>query len=286
VARKGPDVCTTWCVRVGTAKRGKEGTGCLHHLVRACGDRLAVPAVVTVVAAQGASGSGVGASFSTGASLQMRVCRVVRARARHACDACVHGRCPIPPAVIVARGCLYYGTGIANSPCSWCAGHMSPPRLPPGGRRHLLPGHLHHRRTVAGAGVRVVRARARHVCDSCASPAAYAPSRARRLCRADARSSGEGAARPPLCADEAGVGELVGPGASRLLAPLFVACGCLYSGTGIANSPCSWGAVLVEVSGPRSHRRRRHTACRRGNWKFARRARLAKRDSSVQHNTQ
>jgi hypothetical protein len=204
VARKGPDVCTTWCVRVGTAKRGKEGTGCLHHLVRACGDRLAVPAVMTVVAAQGASGSGVGASFSTGASLQMRVCRVVRARARHACDACVHGRCPIPPAVIVARGCLYYGTGIANSPCSWCAGHMSPPRLPPGGRRHLLPGHLPHRRTVAGAGVRVVRARARHVCDSCASPAAYAPSRARRLCRAHARSSVEGAARPPLCADEAG----------------------------------------------------------------------------------
>jgi hypothetical protein len=79
--------------------------------------------------------------------------------------------------------------------------------------------------------------------------------------------------------------ELVLPGASRLHAPLFVACGCLYSGTGIANSPCSWCAVLVEVSGPRPHRRRRQTACRRGNWKFARRARLAKRDSSVQRNT-
>jgi hypothetical protein len=48
---------------------------------------------------------------------------------------------------------------------------------------------------------RVVRARARHACDTFASPA---PSRARRLSRADARSSGEGAARPPLCADEAG----------------------------------------------------------------------------------
>jgi hypothetical protein len=30
---------------------------------------------------------------------------------------------------------------------------MSPPRLPPGDRRHLLPGHLPHGRTVAGAGV-------------------------------------------------------------------------------------------------------------------------------------
>jgi hypothetical protein len=51
---------------------------------------------------------------------------------------------------------------------------------------------------------RVVRARARHACDAFASPAADAPSRARRLSRADARSSGEGAARPPLCTDEAG----------------------------------------------------------------------------------
>jgi hypothetical protein len=117
---------------------------------------------------------------------------------------------PAPlPAVIVARGCLYLGTEIANSPCSWCAGNMSPPRLPPGGRRHLLPDHLPHGRTVAGAGVprcaghghggrvracRVVRARSRHACDVFASPAADAPSRARRLCRADARSSGEGAA--------------------------------------------------------------------------------------------
>jgi hypothetical protein len=40
----------------------------------------------------------------------------------------------------VARGCLCLGTEIANSPCSWCAGNMSPPRLPPGDRRHLLPG--------------------------------------------------------------------------------------------------------------------------------------------------
>jgi hypothetical protein len=51
---------------------------------------------------------------------------------------------------------------------------------------------------------RVVRARTRHACEAFASPAADAPSRARRLSHVDARSSGEGAARPPLCADEAG----------------------------------------------------------------------------------
>ena len=39
-------------------------------------------------------------------------------------------------AVIVARGCLYLGTEIADSPCSWCAGNMSTPV----DRRHLLPG--------------------------------------------------------------------------------------------------------------------------------------------------
>ena len=51
---------------------------------------------------------------------------------------------------------------------------------------------------------RVVRARTRHACEAFASPAADAPSRARRLSHVDARSTGEGAARPPLCADEAG----------------------------------------------------------------------------------
>ena len=60
-----------------------------------------------------------------------------------------YGNHPLP-AVIVARGCLCLGTEIANSPCSWCTGNMSPPRLPPGDRRHLLPGHLPHGRTVAG----------------------------------------------------------------------------------------------------------------------------------------
>jgi hypothetical protein len=41
----------------------------------------------------------------------------------------------------------------------------------------------------------VVRARARYACEAFASPAADAPSRARRLCRADARSNGEGATK-------------------------------------------------------------------------------------------
>ena len=36
-----------------------------------------------------------------------------------------YGNHPLP-AVIVARGCLCLGTEIANSPCSWCAGNMSP----------------------------------------------------------------------------------------------------------------------------------------------------------------
>jgi hypothetical protein len=68
----------------------------------------------------------------------------------------------------------------------------------------------------------VVCARVRHACDTFASPAADAPSRARCLSSA--------------------------------------ACGCPYSGTGITNLPCSWCAVLVEVSGPRSHQRRLQTA--------------------------
>ena len=58
-----------------------------------------------------------------------------------------------PGACVWGQLCMYVCTGIANSPCSWCAGNMCPPRLPPGDRRHLLPGHLLHGCTVAGAGV-------------------------------------------------------------------------------------------------------------------------------------
>ncbi len=53
-------------------------------------------------------------------------------------------------------------------------------------------GHGHRGRVRA---CRVVRARTRYACDAFASPVSDAPSRARRLCRADARSSGEGALR-------------------------------------------------------------------------------------------
>ena len=166
-----------------------------------------------------------------------------------------------PGACVWGQLCMYVCSGMANSPCNWCAGNMSPPRLPPMDRRHLLPGHLLHGCTVAGAGV--PRRASTGTGGRCGRAALCAHGRAmpvtrlraRRLNRADAQSSGEGAARPPLCADEA----VVVPGASRLHAPLFVACGCPYSGTGIANSPCSWCAVLVEVSGPRSHRRRLQT---------------------------
>jgi hypothetical protein len=106
--------------------------------------------------------------------------------------------------LFVARGCLYLGTGIANSPCSWCAGNMSPPRLPPGDRRHLLPGHLLHGRTVAGAGV-------------------------------------------PRCA-RTGTGDRCGRAA-------LCARGCLYLGTGIANSPCSWCAGNIPPRLPPGDRR-------------------------------
>ena len=86
--------------------------------------------------------------------MQMRACRVVCGRARHACYVCVKRQMPHPlPAVSVARRCLYVCTGMANSPCSWCAGNMSPPRLPPVDRRPLLPRHLLHACTVAGACV-------------------------------------------------------------------------------------------------------------------------------------
>ena len=106
--------------------------------------------------------------------------------------------------------CMYVCTGMANSPCSWCAGNISPPRLPPVDRRHLLPGHLLHGRTVAGAGVPCcARTGTRDRCGRaalCAHGRAMPVTRlrARRLNRADAQSSGEGAALPPLCADEAG----------------------------------------------------------------------------------
>jgi hypothetical protein len=87
---------------------------------------------------------------------------------------------------------------------------MCLPRLPPGDRRHLLPGHLLHGCTVAGAGVpRCARTGTGGRCGRaalCAHGRAMPVTRlrARRLNRADAQSSGEGAARPPLCADEAG----------------------------------------------------------------------------------
>ena len=58
-----------------------------------------------------------------------------------------------PGACVWGQLCMYVCTGMANSPYSWCAGNMSPPRLPPVDRRHLLPGHLLHGCTVAGAGV-------------------------------------------------------------------------------------------------------------------------------------
>ena len=84
---------------------------------------------------------------------------------------------------------------------------MSPPRLPP---VDLLPGHLLHGCTVAGAGV--PRRASTGTGGRCGRAALCAHGRAMpvtrlracRLNRADAQSSGEGAARPPLRADDAG----------------------------------------------------------------------------------
>jgi hypothetical protein len=109
-----------------------------------------------------------------------------------------------PGACVWGQLCMYVCTGIANSPCSWCAGNMSPPRLPPVDRRHLLPGHLLHGCTVAGAGV--PRRASTGTGGRCGRAALCAHGRAMpvtrlracRLNRADAQSSGEGAARPPL----------------------------------------------------------------------------------------
>jgi hypothetical protein len=53
-------------------------------------------AAAPALAAHGVSGAGGGASFSTGEPLQVRSCRVVRARARHACDACVSPEADAP----------------------------------------------------------------------------------------------------------------------------------------------------------------------------------------------
>ena len=43
--------------------------------------------------------------------------------------------------------------GSLTRPAAGAQATYPPPRLPPGDRRHLLPGHLLHCRTVAGAGV-------------------------------------------------------------------------------------------------------------------------------------
>ncbi len=151
-------------------------------------------------------------------SLWVDACIPSQAKDKNAtCVMIIISRSSAPPGACVwgqlcmyADKCIYVCTGIANSPCSWCAGNMSPPRLPQVDRRHLLPGHLLHGCTIAGAGVpRCERTGTGGRCGRavlCAHGRAMPVTRlrARRLNRADAQSSGEGAARPPLCVDEAG----------------------------------------------------------------------------------
>jgi hypothetical protein len=126
---------------------------------------------------------------------------------------------------------------------------------------------------------RVVRARVRHAFDAFASPAADAPSRARRLWRADARSSGEGAARPRLCAGEAGESWSVGRGHR----------GCTrrcLSRAGVLGSPTR-PAVRGVGGGFRSKVASEAPADRvdAAIGSLPHRVRLAKQDSSVTRNT-
>ena len=167
----------------------------------------------------------------------------------------------------------------------------SAPRLPPGDRRHLLPGHLLHGRTVAGAGVpRCARTGTRDRCGRaalCAHGRAMPVTRlrARRLNRADAQSSGEGAARPPLCADEAGE-SWSGRGhrgcTRRCLSRAGVRTPVLGSLTRpAAGARCWW---RFQVQG-RIRGACRQTAVDAAIGSLPHRARFAKQDSSVQRNT-
>ena len=132
---------------------------------------------------------------------------------------------------------------------------------------------------------RVVRARMRHACEAFASPAADAPSRARRLSHVDARISGEGAARPPLCADEAGE-SWSGRGhrgcTRRCLSRAGVRTPVLGSLTRPAAGARCWWRFQVQgrIGGAC-----RQTAVDAAIGSLPHRARFAKQDSSVQRNT-
>ena len=153
---------------------------------------------------------------------------------------------------------------------------------------NLTPGSAIARRHGHGGRVRacrVVRARTRYACDAFASPASDAPSRARRLSLADAQSSGEGAARPPLCADEAGE-SWSGRGhrgcTRRCLSRAGVCTSVLGSLTRPAAGARCWWRFQVQgrIGGAC-----RQTAVDAAIGSLPHRARFAKQDSSVQRNT-
>ena len=213
--------------------------------------------------------------------------------------------------------------GSLTRPAAGAQATYPPPRLPPGDRRHLLcervqglmvrsvcprsngsakaagrgaAPRLHRCRCGRAAlcahghggqvrACRVVRARTRHACEAFASPAADAPSRARRLSHVDARSSGEGGARPPLCADEAGE-SWSGQGhrgcTRRCLSRAGVCTSVLGSLTRPAASARCWWRVQVQG---RFGGACRQTAVDAAIGSLPHRARFAKQDSSVQRNT-
>ena len=110
----------------------------------------------------------------------------------------------------------------------------------------------------------VVRARAIHACDVFSSPVADAPSSARRLSCADARSNSEGAARQTLFADEAGE-SWSGQGhhgfTRRCLSRAGVRTQVLGSLTCPAAGERCWGGFRSKVSSEESA-----DSSRLGNW--------------------
>jgi hypothetical protein len=143
-----------------------------------------------------------------------------------------------PGACVWGQLCMYVCTGMANSPSSWCAGNMSPPRLPPLDSRHLLPGHLLHGCTIAGAGVPCC-ART-DTGDRCGRAALCAHGRvmpvtslrARRLSSADAMGS---LTRPAAGAQATCSPPRLPPGDRCHLLPGHLLHGCTVAGAGV---PC------------------------------------------------
>ena len=207
----------------------------------------------------------------------------------------MHGRqMPHPlPAVIVARGCLYLGTEILTRPAPGVQATCPPLSCRRGAvvtcSRTIYPtaARLQVRAclVVLGTGMGGGCGRAALCAHGRAMPVTrlrvlrQMPHPVPAVCAVLMRGA---EVRAPLHGRSGR--ELVGPGTSRMQAPLFVACGCPYSCSGIANSPCI-ARCWWEVSGPRSHPEAPADRVDEAIGSLPHRARLAEQDSSVQSNT-